>query len=172
MKTIDSFGRFLVLLVMFLLWNLNSFSQHTFIPTGTTTDIDEIRKFEQVVVINGDYDFLRKCYGDCDELIPLTPLTDPNLYHQNGCLTMLDTNRFFIRTYNPNFPHELILSKTVDGGLTWESIFETNSSSAARLLVFDTNRINILLSWENYSYTTGDGGITWQQEQQQSQMLT
>lgn len=152
----------IVFMLLFFFGN-DVFSQHTMIPTGTTTDIDEIRKFGNVVVINGDYQFLQKCYDDCDVLIPLT-LPVPN--YPNVSLSVLDTNRFYVVTYNPNFPgNELIVSKTIDGGQTWTPIYETILDSWAKLLVFDTNNVNIVLSGEDYLLRTSNGGTTWQQEQ-------
>ncbi len=159
MKLTESFKKCLILLVPCLGLGINSFSQHSIIPTGTTTDIDEIRKVGNMIVMNGDFQFITKCYDDCDDLIPLTI---PVPYQTNKGLVVQDTNRFYMMSFLTDYPFTKIVSKTINGGQNWTSIFNSPGTlSNPELLVFDTNHLFVSLS-SDFNYQTEDGGGYWE----------
>ncbi|MBX7153940.1 MAG: YCF48-related protein [Candidatus Kapaibacterium sp.] len=66
----------------------------------------------------------------------------------------------FINT-NIGFVHTLdnLVYKTTNGGIVWEHIFTTNTSSKAEFAYADVQ--NVWLSDGRFTYRTSDGGITW-----------
>ncbi len=159
MKSPDSISSYLVITMLFLMFGSKTFSQHVIIPTGTTTDIDEIRKVGNMIVMNGDFQFITKCYDDCDDLIPLTI---PVPYQTNKGLVVLDTNRFYMMSFSTDYPFTKIVSKTINGGQSWTPIFNSPGTlSNPELLVFDTNHLFLSLS-SDFNYQTEDGGGYWE----------
>ncbi len=161
MKSPNSFSKYFAIIVLFLILGLKAFSQHVLIPTGTTTKIREVRKYGNMVVLNGNYDYVAKCYGDCDQLITLQTPSPANYFNRN--LNIIDTNRFYISSLLGVFPYHAIVFKTVDGGQNWTSVLDTVSDEffTEGLVVFDTNTI-VLLSSQGRTFVTGNGGDTWE----------
>lgn len=161
MKLSNSFHKYPITILFAIMLSLKGFSQHTIIPTGTTTKIREVRKFGNVVVLNGNYDYFAKCYGDCDQLFTLQPPGPFNYF--NRYLNIIDTNRFYISSFMGNVPYHAIVSKTVDGGQNWTTILDTLSEDfyTVGLLVFDTNRI-VLPVTINRTFVTSNGGDIWE----------
>lgn len=155
------FSRYLAFTALFLMLGQNALSQHVIIPTGTTTKIREVRKYGNAVVLNGNYNYLAKCYGDCDDLILLNPPGPVNYYNRH--LNLLDTNHFYVSSFIGSFPYHAIISRTTDGGQNWTSILDTLSEDffTEGVLVFDTNKI-VLCSSQGRTFVTGNGGDSWE----------
>lgn len=151
----------LCLLLVGMFSSQYSYGQYTLIPTGTTTYIEEIEKYGDVIVVNGNYQYTVKCFNDCDTLISILP---PNSNFETSLgLVVLDTNLFYVSNYNPGVPGmSTNLLRTSNGGQTWESFFFEYGYIAHNLLVFDTSNITLALE-DSITKFTSNSGVTWQQ---------
>lgn len=141
----------------------NCYSQYTIIQTVSETNLTQLKKSENTIIINGINNFLVKCSGDCDQLIQIPPNSPINTDSRN--LNVLDSSTYFLTYLNTGIqPYNAIITKTNDGGLTWNNILDTLSNDfyVCGLIPFDTNHIT-LLSSQNRTFNTENNGVSWSQ---------
>lgn len=76
----------------------NCYSQYTIIQTGSETNLTQIKKSENTIIINGVNNYLVKCSGDCDQLIQIPPNSPINTDSRN--LNVLDSSTYFLTYLN------------------------------------------------------------------------
>ena len=131
------------------------------ISPNTSSNLRDIEVFDSVYYFIGTGDFFAKCSGDCNQIELLTAPAPVGFFNRN--LTVLDTNCFFVMsTQNAS---DMQVNKSIDGGYTWTTVFDTTNYAGTELLAFDT--LNLIVTKTFYeAVKTTDGGLTWQAEYQ------
>ncbi len=147
--------------VLWLILNANlAIGQYEIIPTGTTTDIDEIIKSGNNIVLNGNFMYLSKCFGECDNLQSILP--SPFVQGSSKGLVVLDSLNYYFSHYDVSFPTEFCtIYHSSNGGQNWSQVFNSTTFLASNILVFSLDTMLLIEMNDQTVLASFDTGITW-----------
>lgn len=148
-----------VFFMLILICN-HSIAQHQIIPTNTSTRLIQMKKSGQTLYIVGVQNFFAKCENGCDSIHLLS--TPGPINYFNAHLNVLDSNTIYLSSFLASNPYHAIVSKSIDGGQSWNSILDTISMEfyTVGMFAFDTSTICLTSSQER-TFITQDGGASW-----------
>lgn len=148
------------LVLLFFVHFVNA--QYSIIPTGTTTDIDEIDKVDDLIVIDGNYQYLSRCVNDCNNLVSILP-SGTSLGTNRGLIAW-DSSNYYFANYATTFPNQFCkIYRSSNGGQNWTEIFNSITVETTNILVFDTSNIVLISTYDDKTYYTTNAGINWTQ---------
>lgn len=150
---------FSILLVIGLILNHAS-AQYSIVPTGTSSDIDEIEKVGNIIVINGNYQYLSRCVDNCDNLVTILPMG--TIQGTNRGLIAWDSSNFYFANYALTFPNQYYkIYRSKNGGQNWTEIFNSTTIETTNILVFDTTNVVLVSTYDDKTYHTTNAGLNW-----------
>lgn len=155
------YKKFICLLLFGITMN-HANAQYSIIPTGTTTDIDEIEKVDNIIVINGNYQYLSRCVNDCNNLVSILPTGTAQ--GSNRGLVAWDTSNYYFANYSATYPNEYCkIYRSNNSGQNWTEVYNSITVQSSNILVFDTTNIVLVSTYEDNTYFTTNAGLNWTQ---------
>lgn len=143
-------------IIIFLGVGSSAYSQFTVIPIGTTTDVSDIVKYNDTILISGKNNYFAKTYDLGQSIVPFIAPGQINYYNSN--FQVVNNSYYLLSVEGFPYNYNQVL-KSSDYGVTWEVLYDTTGLFYT-LSMFDSSSGIIAGTYGNYAVTQNNDS-TW-----------